>query len=70
MDEELRRILAEQSAAIEDIKEKTQRIYRYIRWQKFWNWFRLLVIIIPLIAGAIYLPPLIKDLIDNFTSLR
>ncbi|HQB50785.1 MAG TPA: hypothetical protein PLT32_01035 [bacterium] len=70
MDEELRRILAKQAEAIDEIKEKTQSIYRYIRWQKFWNWFRLLIILVPLIAGAIYLPPMIKDLIDNFSSLR
>lgn len=69
MDEDLRQSLAEQAVAIAEIRESTRLIYKYIYWQRIWGWFRLLLIIVPLIAGAIYLPPLLKDLISSYTSV-
>ena len=69
MDEDLRRTLAEQAAAIAEIRESTRLIYRYIYWQKIFRWFKLAIIIIPLIIGAIYLPPLLKDLLGIYSSI-
>lgn len=66
MDEDLRRILAEQAAAIAEIRENSRLTYKYIRWQRWWGWIKLIIIIIPLIAGMIYLPPLLKDLFDLY----
>ncbi|HNW55518.1 MAG TPA: hypothetical protein PKN62_00325 [bacterium] len=70
MDEELRRILAEQAAAIAEIKEDTKKIYRYLRWQRIGGWLKLLLILIPLIAGAIYLPPVLNDLINQVSAIH
>jgi len=69
MDEDLRRVLAEQAIAIAEIRESTRLIYKYIYWQRIWGWFKLAVIIIPLIAAAVYLPSVIKDWISTYSSL-
>lgn len=69
MDEDLRRILAEQAVAIAEIRENSRLTYKYIRWQRLWNWIKLVIIIIPLIAGVIYLPPLLKDLFNLYKSI-
>ncbi|NCU44129.1 hypothetical protein EOM71_00430 [Candidatus Falkowbacteria bacterium] len=69
MDEDLRRTLAEQAAAITEIRENTRLIYKYIYWQKIFRWFKLAIIIVPLIIGAIYLPPLLKDLLSMYSSI-
>ena len=69
MDEDLRRTLAEQAAAIAEIRESTRLIYKYIYWQRIFGWFKWALIIIPLVIGAIYLPPLLKDLIGIYSSV-
>lgn len=70
MDEDLRRILAEQAAAIAEIRENSRLTYKYIRRQRLWGWIKLIIIIIiPLIASIIYLPPLLKDLFDWYKSI-
>jgi len=53
----------------EEILEKTKYIKNYIKWQKVWSIVQFSLIVIPLIIGALYLPPLIKDYIDGFSSL-
>lgn len=52
----------------EEILKKTEAIKNYIKWQKIWSTIRLLIILIPLIIGFLFLPPLIKNYIDQFSS--
>ncbi|MEI6835995.1 MAG: hypothetical protein WCK59_04125 [Candidatus Falkowbacteria bacterium] len=53
----------------QEILEKTEAIRIYIKWQKIWSTVRMLIIIIPLVIGFIYLPPLIKDYLTKISSL-
>lgn len=48
--------------AVQDIK-------KYIRWQQIWSTFRFFLIIIPIILGFIYLPPLIQDAFQQYKNL-
>lgn len=41
-------------------------IKRYIRWQRIWATLRFLIILVPIILGIIYLPPFVRDFIDNY----
>ena len=59
MDEDLRRVLAEQAAAIAEVRENTRLIYRYIYWQRILGWIKWFLLILSLLAGVIYLPPLL-----------
>lgn len=65
----MRRLLAEQAAAIAEIRESTSVIYKYIRWQRVWGWVRIAIVVIPIIAAAIYLPSIIKDWINTYSSI-
>jgi len=53
----------------EEILEISKDIKKYIRWQQIWGILRLLLIVIPLIIGFIYLPPLIMDAIESYKSV-
>lgn len=53
----------------EEILKKTEYIKSYVKWQKIWGIINVLLIVIPIIIGIVYLPPLIKNYLDNFTSL-
>jgi len=53
----------------EDILKKTEYIKKYIKWQKIWGVVNILIIVIPLVLGVVYLPPLFKDYLNQFASL-
>ena len=53
----------------EKILEETEDIKKYIKWQKIWSVVRLLIILIPIVIGLLFLPPLIKNYVDQFSSL-
>jgi len=53
----------------EEILKKTDYIKGYIKWQKIWAIVNISLIVVPLIIGALYLPPLLKDYFNQLTSL-
>ena len=53
----------------EEILKKTDYIKGYVKWQKVWGIINILIIVIPIMLGVIYLPPLIKDYLNQITSL-
>lgn len=53
----------------EDILKKTDYIKKYIKWQKILGVVQILIVVIPIILGVIYLPPIIKDYFGQFSSL-
>jgi len=69
MDEDWRRLLAEQTADIAQIKKEVHRVYKYIRGQRLLGYIKTAIIILTIVAGVVYLPPLIRNLISQFSSL-
>ena len=53
----------------EEILQISKDIKRYIRWQQIWGILRFLLIVIPIIIGFIYLPPLIMEAIESYKSI-
>ncbi len=53
----------------EEILKKTDYIRVYVKWQKVWGVINVLLIIIPIIIGIVYLPPIIREYLEQFTSL-
>ena len=53
----------------EEILKKTEYIKTYVKWQKIWGIINILLIVTPIILGIVYLPPLIKNYLSNFTAL-
>lgn len=53
----------------EEILELARQIKSHIRWQVAWSFIRLFLIIIPIILGFIYLPPLVKEFFDSYSFL-
>lgn len=62
-------LLRHNLAVSEEILHKTEDIKKYIKLQQFWGLIRTLIIIIPIIIGFMYLPPLLKDYFSQFSSL-
>ena len=53
----------------EEILHKVKYIKRYIIWQQIWGWLKFFLILIPLILAAVYLPPLLKQVTDNYNQV-
>jgi hypothetical protein len=53
----------------EEILKKTEYVKGYIKWQKFFAIVNFLLIVTPIIIGLVYLPPIIKNYFDGFSSL-
>jgi len=66
---ELARLLQVNLTRSDEILAAVKGIKSYIRWQQIWSVLRFLIIIIPIVLGFIYLPPLIKDALESYRSL-
>lgn len=68
-DKKIEELLEKNLAMTEEIYKMTRSIKRYVTFQKIMSVIYLLLIILPIIAGAIFLPPIIKDLIEQYRSI-
>ncbi|MBU1987293.1 MAG: hypothetical protein ABII94_00555 [Patescibacteria group bacterium] len=64
MDQEIKKILKQNTELTKEIYKMTKKISRFIFWQKVFNILKILIILVPITLGIIYLPPLFK----NFTK--
>ncbi len=69
MDEDWRRLLAEQTADIVQIKNEVHAISKYVRRRRLWGYITAAIAIITIIGGVIYLPPFINNLINKIFSV-
>ena len=53
----------------EEILKNSEYIKGYVKWQKLWAIINFSLIVVPIIIGLVYLPPLLKDYFDQLTSL-
>lgn len=53
----------------EEILKISRDIKSYIKWQNIWSVLRFVLIVVPIILGFIYLPPLLKDVFTSYKDL-
>lgn len=52
-----------------EMHEMVKSIKSYVFWARIWGFLKIFLIIIPLIIGIMYLPPLLKNVTDQYKSL-
>lgn len=67
--EDLADLLKSNLEMTKEIRAMVRHINNYVAWQRVFGWIKVLLIIIPLIIGVLYLPPLLKDMFNQYTSL-
>jgi len=67
--DDLRELLTRQIELSEKVLEKVKYIKRYVIWQKVFGWVKLFLILIPLLIGLFYLPPLLKQLTQTYQDI-
>ncbi len=66
--DDLKRLLKLNLQKNEEILAISKKTKQYIKWQQIWSILRFLLILIPIVLGFIYLPPVIRDFIKNYRS--
>ena len=62
-------LLKKNHEALEEILEVTRYTRRFVIWQQVFGSVKLVLIVIPIVLGVIYLPPIFKDLINQYREL-
>ena len=68
-DEELRQIIKENKQVLDDIDKRMHRIEKKFVWNTIFGFIKTIIILAPLIIGAIYLTPLLKDYVKIFEPI-
>ncbi len=66
--ERIENLLKESLKMNQEMRWMIRRINTYVAWQRIFGWLKVLLILIPLIIGFIYLPPLFQDLYQRAIS--
>jgi hypothetical protein len=68
MEEEIKKIIEKNLEVSEEILKTVKYIRSHIFWSRVYGTIKFLLIVVPLVLGLIYLPPLIKDLFGSYQS--
>ncbi len=66
---ELKAMMVQNLQKTEETIVKIDWIKSYLKWQQVMSFVKIFIIVIPVILGLMYLPPLLKGYIDQFSSL-
>jgi len=69
MDEEIKEVLKKNLELTQDIHRMVKKINKFIIWQQVIGVIKILLIIVPLVAGFIYLPGLLKNAFEPYKEL-
>ena len=64
-----KKLLEENLKVSKEILENTKRIRSNMFWSKVWFYVKLVLVLIPFILAAIYLPPLIRQFGAGYSQL-
>jgi hypothetical protein len=69
MDEQIKKLLEENIEYSKEIYHLNLKVKKYIFWGRVMATVQLLFIVVPIILGIVYLPPLLGDFFSNFTGI-
>jgi hypothetical protein len=65
----LKSLLEENLAMTKEIRAMVRHINVYVAWQRIFGWLKVFIILIPIVIGFIYLPPILSDAYQSFMKL-
>jgi hypothetical protein len=66
---EQNKLLRQNLELSQEILERTVWIKKYLKWQQLMSYVKIFIIVIPIIIGLVYLPPLLKGYFEQLASL-
>lgn len=68
-DEELKKLIKRNLDLTQEIRDMVKSIKGYVIWQRVFGFLKLLIILIPIILGIIYLPPIIEEALGQYGEI-
>lgn len=68
-DGEIKKLLEENLALNEEIYKMVKKINRFVVWQRIFGFLKILIIVVPIVLGILYLPPVLKELLAQYQSI-
>ncbi len=69
LQKDLKKLLQDNLKISKELYIMTKKIKRWIVWQRAFGVIKILIILIPIILGIIYLPPLLKDYVKPIQEM-
>lgn len=69
MDEEIKKLIEKNLEVSEEILRISKKVKSYMMWNQIMNFLKLLVIVVPIVLGIIYLPPILKNLFSQYEEI-
>lgn len=66
---ELKAMVAENMKLTKDLAFSIKKIRRYMFWLQLTSWLKFIVIAIPLVLAAVYLQPMINNLMQTYNQV-
>ena len=68
-DEQIKKLLEKNLEYSREIYQQTKYIKNYVFWAQVAGVLKILLIVVPIILGIIYLPPLLKGVFDQYKDI-
>jgi len=69
MEDEIKKLLEENLKLTAETHKMVKSVKSYMLWQNIFSFLKILIIVVPVVIGIIYLPPLLKDVFQQYQSL-
>ncbi|MFH0814593.1 MAG: hypothetical protein V1902_00655 [Candidatus Falkowbacteria bacterium] len=67
--EQLKNLMKQNLELLHDLEVDVRKIKNYLFWQKVAGVIKILIVVIPLALALIYLPPMIKNALGQYSGL-
>ena len=66
--EDMKKLIEQNIELTKKILKLSKKNHGILRWQHFFGFLRILLIIIPIVLGLIYLPPFLETIVESYQS--
>ena len=67
--DQIEKLVEENLRLTEEVLKLTKKINNFVLWSRIFSFLKILIIIVPIVLGIIYLPPLLKDVLGPYQEL-
>ncbi len=65
----IEKLLEKNIEMTKEVYQMTKKINKFVFWQKIFQTINILIIVVPVVLGIIYLPPLLKGVVGQYQKV-
>lgn len=68
-EQDIKRLLEKNLEMTKDVHRMVKKISSHIFWQQVFGVLKILILVVPIVIGILYLPPLLDKVFDQYNEL-